>query len=96
MPISQFSSSIGSFISLLPGTHGTALLKNHLMSNFLTQMQEGGASAEAIYAIEKGFDLKLTLFENEISIEVMWIVLIVAIIALSIIFAILTSRKKTK
>ena len=27
MPISQFASGIGNFVSMLPETHGTALLK---------------------------------------------------------------------
>ena len=94
MPISQFSSGISNFISMLPGTYGTALLKNHLMSSYLTKIQENGAPPGVIEVIKEGSDLKLNLFGNEISINAMWAVIIITIIVLSIIFIAINSRKK--
>ena len=96
MPISQFTSGIGNFISILPGTHGTALLKNHLMSGYLVKMQENGAPIGAIEAIKEGFDLKLSLFGNEVSINALWIVIVATVIILSIVFVVLSVRKKNK
>lgn len=96
MPISQFSNEIGNFISMLPGTYGTSLLKNHLLSGYLAKMQDGGLPIEAAEAIREGFDLKLTLFGNEISTNVMWIVMIAAIVILSIIFAIISLKRKNR
>ena len=79
---------------MLPGTYGTALLKNHLMSSYLTKIQENGAPPGVIEVIKEGSDLKLNLFGNEISINAMWAVIIITIIVLSIIFIAINSRKK--
>lgn len=94
MPISQFSNEIGNFISMLPGTYGTSLLKNHLLSGYLSEMQNNGLPIEAAEAIREDFDLKLTFFGNEISTNMMWVVIIATIIILSIIFAIISSKRK--
>lgn len=89
MPISQFSSGISNFISILPGTFGTSLLKNCLLSGYLTEMSNSGVPMGAINAIKNGFDLNLSFFGNEIGINLMVLVLVAIIIIMSALFAIL-------
>lgn len=89
MPISQFSSGISNFISILPGTFGTSLLKNRLLSGYLAEMSSEGVPGGALDAIRHGFDLKLSFSGNEISINLMTIVLAVTIIISLALFVIL-------
>lgn len=89
MPISQFSSGISNFISILPGTFGTSLLKNRLLSGYLAEMSSEGVPGGALDAIRHGFDLKLSFSGNEISINLMTIVLAATIIISLALFVIL-------
>jgi hypothetical protein len=59
-------------------------------------MQENGVPIGAVEAIKEGFDLKLSLFGNEVSINALWIVIIATVIILSIVFVVLSVRKKNK
>lgn len=86
MPISQFSSGIGNLISILPSTFGTSLLKNCLLSGYLTEMSNSGVPTGAINAIKNGFDLNLSFSGNEIGINLMVIVLVTTIAATSVLF----------
>lgn len=38
MPISQFANGIQIFVSLLPGTYGTGLFRNHFMGGVLAEI----------------------------------------------------------
>lgn len=87
MPISEFAEGIRNIISVLPGTYGTTLLKSHLTTGYLDKIGESGVSGEAIEAIKKGFDLRLSVFGNEMGEEMLYAVMAAAIIALFLMFA---------
>lgn len=94
MPISQFASGIQGLISILPGTFGTSLLKNHMLSGYLVEMQNNGATTEIIDGIKKGFDLNLNAFGNNIEQPIMYLVLIISIAAMFAMFLILSTIRK--
>lgn len=95
MPISQFASGIQAFISALPGTFGTSLLKNHMLTSYLTEMHRNGATPEIIDGLRSGFDLNLTAFGNNVEIPVMYLVLIGTIGVIFAIFLILSVKTKS-
>ena len=94
MPISQFTAGIRGIISVLPGTFGTSLLKNHLLSGSLAKMADSGVPGEAIDGIRSAFDLKLEAFGGNIEQTTMYLVLVIAIVVLSVVFVVLSTRKK--
>lgn len=81
MPVSQFSRPLRIFISLLPGTYGTSLLRSHAMGGALNRFAEYGVSGQAISAMRDAFDLNLYFFGKSVSVSVMYAVLIIAIAA---------------
>lgn len=90
MPISQFASGIRGFISVLPGTFGTALLKGHLLAGYLAEIPDEAA----VEGIRSGFDLKLEVFGGSVEVPVMYLVLIGAIVVLTAVF--LWLNRKTR
>ena len=82
MPLSQFSEGLRNAIMFLPGTYGTALVRNHAMRGVLAQMEKEGLPAEFVDSVRDNFDCTLYLFENKIDIPIMYAVIGVTICVL--------------
>lgn len=98
MPISQFSDGIQKFVSFLPGTYGTALLRNHLMHGVLDALQADYLPADAVDVIRQSFDSELYFFDHAVTTTQMYLVLgvsVVLLIAGYVLLNVLGSRKKT-
>lgn len=80
MPISSFSSGLQKVISCLPGTYGTALVRNHAIQGALREMEDSGIPASVISALKKSIDCDLYFFGKSVSIPAMYIVLAVSVI----------------
>ena len=52
MPISSFGSGLQKVLSFLPGTYGTALVRNHAMQGVLTEMNKQGVPIDVIEEIK--------------------------------------------
>lgn len=76
MPISQFSDGLRTVICLLPGTHGTSLLRNHALSGAIGELSNTGFPPEAVQAIEEIADCNLTIFGHQAEIWLMYAILI--------------------
>ena len=96
MPISSFSTTLQKIISLLPGTYATSLIRNHFLGGIFREMSNLSLPNELINELKKGFDCTLKFFGHELSIPVMYLILIGVILMLTIIYLILNSKKKTK
>lgn len=98
MPISQFSEGLRNVISLLPGTYGTSLLRNHALGGVLREMKASGVPEEMLSGIRDSVDCNLYFFKNEASIPVMYAVLGVSTVILIAAFVAITykSAKKAK
>ena len=97
MPISSFAEGLQKVISFLPGTYGTALIRNHAMRGALAEMTNEGVPKETVDALRDALDCNLYFFDNKVEPWVMYIILIASILTLLGVYIILNaSRKKEK
>ncbi len=74
MPISQFSAGLQKVISLLPGTYGTVLLRNHAMRGVCAAMADCGVPEGTIRALRDAIDCNLYCFGKAASQPVLYLV----------------------
>ncbi len=97
MPISTFSMGLRRVISFLPGTYGTALVRNHAMRGALSAMNEEGVPTVITDEIKDAVDCNLYFFENAVPTWVMTLVLVltcVALIGIYVLMNTLRARRK--
>ncbi len=75
MPISQFSAGLQNAISLLPGTYGTSLLRNHAMRGVFAALEESGVPAAAVHTLRDTVDCHLYFFDTRVELPTMYAVL---------------------
>ena len=69
MPISSFSPGLQKVISFLPGTYGTALMRNHAMQGALSEMAKYGVP---VHEMKDALDCNLYFFEKQVNIPSMY------------------------
>lgn len=94
MPISQFSEGLQKTLSLLPGTYGTSLVRNHAMRGALSEMESVGLPAEAIDAIRDSIDCNVYFFGSRVEIGTMYLILAASVAGLIAAYVLLNSLKK--
>lgn len=80
MPISSFGKGLQNFISLLPGTYGTALMRNHALRGVYEEMSAQGFPSEAVEMVKDSVDCNIYFFGDKVSTGAMYGVLIGAIV----------------
>ncbi|HAT83934.1 MAG TPA: ABC transporter [Clostridiales bacterium] len=80
MPISSFGKGLQNFMSFLPGTYGTALIRNHALSGVFEEMSVQGFPSEVVEKIKDSVDCNLYFFDDKVSTGAMYGVLIGAIV----------------
>ena len=75
MPISSFGVGLQKFLLFLPGTYGTALLRNHSMRGALLEMQNYGVTNNTIEELKDALDSNLYFFGEKVNIETMYAIL---------------------
>ena len=96
MPISQFSVGLQRVLSFLPGTYGTALVRNHAMRGVLEEMSNVGFPKDAINGIKDTVDCNLYFFENTVNVGTMYIILaatVVVIVGIYIMMNVVKAKK---
>lgn len=99
MPISQFGSGLQKVLSFLPGTYGTALLRNHALRGVLEEMRSIGFPAEVIAAIRDSVDCNLYFFGERVSVGGMYAIMsgsVVLLVAVYVLINCLSGRKTGK
>lgn len=96
MPISQFGEGLRTVIALLPGTHGTVLLRNHAMRGAMEALAEAGVPAEAIEIHKRSADLYLYLGDTRISTPVLYTVLIGAVLLIVGLYVLLHALRERR
>lgn len=86
MPISSFGTGLQRIISFLPGTYGTALIRNHALTGVFREMQACGLPDAAAEALKDGFDCNLYFFEQRVSLGTMYLVLAAAIVVFILLY----------
>ena len=97
MPISQFSDGLQKAISLLPGTYGTSLLRNHCLRGVFQEMGNQGFPAEIVEAIRDSVDCNLYFFGDKVETGAMYLVLggaVLLLVALYVLLNLLRGRKE--
>ena len=97
MPISSFGAGLQKVLSFLPGTYGTALVRNHAMQGALSEMNRQGVPMEVINEIKDSMDCNLYFFGNQVEIPSMYIILgvtVVILIGVYILINLLMNRRK--
>ena len=89
MPISQFSDGLQKVISLLPGTYGTSLLRNHVLRGVFEEMGEQGFPTEVVEAIKDSVDCNLYFFGDQVSLGAMYLILGIAVLVLIAVYVLL-------
>ena len=75
MPISTFGDGLQKVISFLPGTYGTALVRNHALGGVFTEMASQGVPTAVVESMKSAVDCNLSFFGNQVPIGVMYAVL---------------------
>lgn len=97
MPISSFSDGIRNFISLLPGTYATSLLRNHMVSGALEEMASDGVPAQVVEGVKDAFDINMYFFEDGVNIPQMYIIVcstVAVLIGVYVVINILGRKKE--
>ncbi len=105
MPLSSFSEGLRNTLSLLPGTYGVGIIRNHYMSGYMNafaeEMRKLSVEENVINGVIKGmrdsFDANLYSFGNEVPIGAMYGIVLgtcAVLLVAYIIIVILKSKKK--
>ena len=95
MPISQFSPTLQKVISLLPGTYGTSIVRNHSMRGALSQMSSEGVPDEALEILKDVVDCNLYFFGEKVEIYQMYAVLVTTVALLVAVYVLMNVRKRS-
>ena len=79
MPISTFGTALQSILGLLPGTYGTALLRNHSLGGVFEKMSSLGLPPDVINSLKSSIDCNISLFGANVSIGAMYAIMIGAV-----------------
>lgn len=94
IPISEFAVGIKNFITLMPWTYGTSLVRIHAMKGIYSGMIEEGLPAEMVNGMKQGFDFDLTFFGNSVPIGAMYGVILGSTALFIGIFVLISVLKK--
>ena len=93
MPISQFPTGLQKVLSLLPGTYGTSLIRNHSMQGVFDELIDQNFPEEVIESMKDVVDCNIDLFGKNVSIPVMYTILVSTIAVLIVVYVLLNKKK---
>lgn len=96
MPISQFGSGLQKALAFLPGTYGTALVRNHSLNGALGELASLNVPAEAISGIRDSVDCNLYFFDKKVEIWVMYLVMVLTIAVLLGVYVLISALRKQR
>ena len=96
MPISSFSEGLQEAVAFLPGTYGTALVRNHAMQGVLAEMEGQGVPEEVIEGMRDLLDCNIYFFEKQVDVPVMYAILIAAIALLVVVYIMLNVFRRRR
>ncbi len=96
MPISQFGSGLRTVLGFLPGTYGTALLRNHTMRGALAELGSAGVPEEVIDGLRDTVDCNIYCLGKSVPASLMFLGLAGAIALLIAVYILLVKFSKKK
>ena len=94
MPISQFSEGLQKVISFLPGTYGTALVRNHALRGVFAEMERQNLPTDLIDSMKDTIDCNLYFFDKEVSVSAMYAILSSTVVLLIGAYILMNTFKK--
>lgn len=96
MPISQFSEGLQKVISFMPGTYGTALMRNHTLNGVFEEMNSQGVPDKMIDGLKDTVDCNVYFFDNKVSLEAMYLILAASVAVLIALYVLISFIRKNK
>lgn len=96
MPISNFGEGLQKVLSFLPGTYGTALIKNHMLRGVFEEMEAQGFPAEVVTGIADSLDCNPTLLGTVVRPSYMLLLMLGTIVVLGGVYYFITSLPEKK
>lgn len=94
MPISEFSDGLQKALSFLPGTYGTSLIRNHIMSGALDELSNIGLTSDGINAIKDAIDCNFYFFGDKVEQPVMYMIIGGSVVVLIAVYILLNILKR--
>ncbi len=94
MPISQFGAGLQRVLSLLPGTYGTSLIRNHAMQGAFREMRNQHVPDAVIQGIMDSVDCRPACFGHTISIPQMYAIMIATIAVLIAVYVLINKLRR--
>ena len=94
MPISSFGEGLRNVVMFLPGTYGTALLRNHSLNGVFSEMEAQGLPMEVTDSLRDQLDCNLYFFDNVVSLPLMYLILGGTVAVLVLVYVLLNRFRK--
>ena len=94
MPISSFGEGLQKVLAFLPGTYGTALVRNHALDGVFSEMLNQSFPPQAVDAIRDSIDCNLYFFGDKVSVGSMYAILGTSVGVLIAIYVLLNLLKR--
>ena len=94
MPISNFGEGLQKVLAFLPGTYGTALLRNHTMRGAIEELRAVGTPDSVIEALRDSVDCNLYFFDARVEEPIMFLVLGGISLLLLLVYVLINKLKK--
>ena len=96
MPISNFGEGLQKALSYLPGTYGTALLKNHMLRGAFEEMEAQGFPSQVVKAISDSLDCNPVFRDHTVEPEIMLLIMLGSVVGLGSIYLIITAMPEKR
>ena len=96
MPISNFDTGLQNVLSILPGTYGTSLLKNHMLRGIFEEMSANGFPDEVVTAIGDSLDCNPVFRGHTVEPEIMLLIMLGSVVGLGSIYLIITAMPEKR
>ncbi len=96
MPISSFGIGLQRFLSFLPGTYGTCLIRSHALSGVFNELKNQNFPSDVIEKIKDSIDCNFYFFGNKVSHLAMYGILIGSIVLFIGIYILINYLRKRK
>ena len=96
MPISNFGEGLQRVMSYLPGTYGTALIKNHMLRGVFAEMETKGFQVEVVNGIATSLDCNPTFQGSVVEPEYMMLIMIGTVVLLGGLYLLITALPEKK
>lgn len=94
MPISNFGEGLQKFLSFLPSTYGTSMLKNHMMRGVFEEMEDIGFPEEVVDGIATSLDCNPKFFDHVVTVNEMVLVMAASVVVLGGLYVLLTCTRE--